>query len=108
MDIKDWPVKFQVGQVVYNKQFRYRGVVVDVDPCFQKNDLWYEKLTRNNRTPRDQPWYHLLLDDDGGETYAAERQLEADHTATPVEHPMVERLFGEFQEGIYARKGRLN
>lgn len=100
--------KFQVGQVVYNKQYRYRGVVVDVDPTFQKNDEWYDKLTRNNPPPKDQPWYHLLLDDDGGETYVAERQLEADHTPFPVEHPMVERLFGAFQEGYYARKGSLH
>ena len=46
--------KFEVGQVVHHLKFGYRGVVFDVDPCFQGTEGWYEQVARS-RPPKDKP-----------------------------------------------------
>ena len=54
--------RFEVGQVVQHRRFAYRGVVFDVDPCFQGSDDWYEQVALS-RPPKDRPWYHVLVHD---------------------------------------------
>jgi heat shock protein HspQ len=55
--------RLQVGQVVRHRLFDYRGVIYDVDPVFSLSEEWYEQMARS-RPPKDQPWYHVLVDDD--------------------------------------------
>jgi heat shock protein HspQ len=98
--------KFFVGQVVYHHRFDYRGVVYDVDPTFQGTDKWYDAVARS-RPPKDQPWYHVLVDLGGHTTYVAERHLEPDSVGGPIEHPLLGELFGTFQDGRYTLQHRV-
>ena len=77
--------KFSVGQLVSHKLFDYRGVVVDVDPFFKGTEQWYQGMAKS-KPPRDQPWYHVLVDGQNINTYVAERNLEADDNIMPVNH----------------------
>ena len=93
--------RFFVGQVVHHRLFGYRGVIFDVDARFEGTDEWYDEVARS-RPPKDQPWYHVLVDGATHTTYVAERNLEADETGGPVRHPLVDVLCGEFRDGRYA------
>ena len=97
--------RFGVGQLVHHVRFDYRGVVFDVDPTFQGSEEWYEQVARS-RPPRDAPWYHVLPDGASHTTYVAERNLEADPSAEPIEHPLLDRCFDAFREGRYVRGER--
>lgn len=92
--------KFFVGQIVFHSRFNYRGVVADVDPCFQGSEAWYEQVARS-RPPKDRPWYRVLVDGGEYETYVAERHLEAAPDTRPVTHPELSRLFDDFRDGAY-------
>ncbi len=94
---------FFVGQVVHHHRFDYRGVVYDVDATFQGTDEWYDAVARS-RPPKDQPWYHVLVDQGGHTTYVAERHLEPDPDGGPIEHPALGELFGTFHDGRYPLK----
>lgn len=86
------------GTIVHHLRYGYRGVVVKADATCRADDAWYQK----NRTQpvRDQPWYHVLVDG-GQETYVAQSNLELDTEGTPVNHPMVSRIFPTLLEGKY-------
>lgn len=99
--------RFAVGQLVHHLRFDYRGVVVDVDACFEGTDEWYEQVARS-RPPRDQPWYHVLPDGAEHTTYVAERNLEPDTEGTPIAHPLVGAFFAEFRDGGYVAAHRVN
>ncbi len=94
---------FGVGDVVRHKLFGYRGVVVDVDPCFIGTDAWYEAVART-RPPKDRPWYHVLPHDGAHQTYVAERNLELDHSGLPVDHPLLPLAFDGCRDGRYTRR----
>jgi heat shock protein HspQ len=99
--------KFAVGDLVYHRLFDYRGVVVDVDPTFESTEEWYEAVAKS-RPPRDKPWYHVLVHQAMHSTYVAERNLEPDESASPIEHPMLEHWFSRFENGRYISDGRAN
>ena len=99
--------KFSVGQLIHHRLFDYRGVIVDVDPVFQGSDEWYEQVARS-RPPKDQPWYHVLVDNADQETYVAERNLESDSISEPVRHPLVAEFFDTFKDGHYSRSHSAN
>lgn len=99
--------KFGVGQCVRHQLFDYRGVIYDVDATFQGGDEWYRRMARS-KPPKDQPWYHVLVDGESHTTYVAERNLRAEDAPAPISHPMVESLFDGFVDGAYVRRGRRN
>ena len=99
--------KFFIGQIVHHKRFDYRGVIVDVDANFQGSEAWYAQVARS-RPPKDQPWYHVLVDGSDHSTYVAERNLEADDQLQPISHPLLEKFFSEFKNGKYLRIRRDN
>ena len=39
--------------------------------------------------PKDEPWYHVLVDGSTQMTYVAERNLEADPDPGPIQHPLL-------------------
>jgi len=92
--------KFSIGQCVCHKLFDYRGVIVDVDPDFQGTEAWYEAVAKS-RPPKNEPWYRVLVHNADHETYVAERNLTEDPSGTPVNHPLLDEYFVEFDEGIY-------
>jgi heat shock protein HspQ len=99
--------RFAVGQLIRHKLFGYRGVIFDVDPQFRASDEWYEQVART-RPPKDAPWYRVMVDGQHYETYVAERNLEEDDLGTPIDHPLVEDLFGRFEYGRYALREPAN
>ena len=99
--------QFSVGDLVHHKLFGYRGVVVDVDPRFMLTDEWYENVARS-RPPKDNPWYHVLVHNATHNTYVAERNLEADSSIEPIQHPMVALQFNEFKDGRYISSQKSN
>lgn len=89
-----------VGQLITHKLFNYRGVIVDVDPCFMGSEQWYREMALT-RPPRNRPWYRVLVHDATHETYVAERNLRNDDSAEPVNHPLLDSYFVDFRDGFY-------
>ena len=96
-----------IGQVIHHRRFRYRGVIVDVDPSFQLTDEWYDEIAVS-RPPKDKPWYHVLVHNSDQTTYVAERHLEPDHSGDPIYHPFLHQCFDLFDNGRYDRSGGVN
>ena len=56
--------KFKLGQVVRHRLFDFRGIIFDVDPLFNNTDEWYERIPEERRPRKDQPFYHLLAENE--------------------------------------------
>jgi|SRR5210317_534689 len=97
--------KFKLGQVVRHRLFDFRGIIFDVDPLFNNTDEWYERIPEERRPSKDQPFYHLLAENEDKTTYIAyvsQQNLEKDHSQAPFNHPSVNLLFdGNDSEGNY-------
>ena len=99
--------KFSIGQVVHHIKFDYRGVIIDIDHVFSGTEEWYDSVAKS-RPPKEKPWYHVLVEGSYVQTYVAERHLETDSTKKPVNHPLVEVIFSEFENGKYKLKENIN
>jgi heat shock protein HspQ len=95
--------RFGVGQIVRHRFFPFRGVVFDVDPEFANTEEWYQAIPEEIRPPKNQPFYHLLAENDDTEyiAYVSEQNLLPDDSGEPVRHPQVRDLFGSFENGCY-------
>ena len=100
--------KFSIGQVVRHRLFPFRGVIFDVDPQFANTDEWYEAIPAEVRPRKDQPFYHLLAENDETEyiAYVSEQNLLEDRSGDPVRHPQLRELFEKTTDGSYRPKGR--
>ena len=69
--------KFSIGDVVKHKHFDFRGVIYDVDFEFNNSEEWYLSIPKNVRPRKDQPFYHLLAENDEitYEAYGSEQNL---------------------------------
>ena len=96
--------KFTIGQVVRHRVFPFRGVIFDVDPVFSNTDEWWEAIPEDVRPHKDQPFYHLLAENESTSyiAYVSEQNLLLDDTGEPVQHPGVEEFFGEFKGDSYS------
>ena len=92
--------RFHVGQIVHHALFGYRGVVFDVDAFFSGTDEWYDEMAKS-RPPRGEPWYHVMVHDEGHTTYVAERNLEADTSGEEIFHPALDDEFAAYENGQY-------
>lgn len=99
--------RFHVGQLVRHRLFDYRGVVFNVDSQFSGDDEWYEQVARS-RPPKNAPWYHVLPSGSEHTTYVAERNLDADSSHRPIDHPLLDTLFAEFDDTGYIVRQPLN
>ena len=95
--------KFNVGQVVRHRLFPFRGVIFDVDPVFDNTEEWYQSIPEDVRPSKDQPFYHLLAENEETEyiAYVSEQNLLVDESGEPVRHPQVGDLFSSFENGAY-------
>lgn len=95
--------KFSIGQVVRHKLFPFRGVVFDVDPEFSNTEEWLAAIPEPVRPDRNQPFYHLFAENSDSHyvAYVSEQNLIADDSGEPVEHPEIELLFDETDDGRY-------
>jgi heat shock protein HspQ len=90
--------KFQIGQVVRHRLFEFRGVIFDVDHEFNNTEEWYNSIPAEVRPSKDQPFYHLLAENEETEyvAYVSEQNLLVDDACEPVRHPDVRNYFGKF------------
>ncbi len=102
--------KFSIGQVVSHRKHPFRGVIFDIDPTFSNSDEWWESIPEESRPEKDQPYYHLLAENDQSYyvAYVSEQNLLADDSGEPVDHPEVCEMFGEMTNGRYSVTAHLN
>jgi heat shock protein HspQ len=93
--MSDRSAKFQIGQVVRHRLFPFRGVIFDVDPEFANTDEWWESIPESVRPRKDQPFYHLLAENDESHyvAYVSEQNLMDDAEGGPVDHPQIAEIF---------------
>lgn len=100
--------KFSVGQIVQHRHYAFRGVIFDVDPTFSNSEEWLESIPEEVRPKRDQPYYHLLAENE--ETtyiaYVSEQNLEPDLSGRPVRHPQIGDFFSNLEGGTYKVHGQ--
>lgn len=87
--------KFRLGDVVRHRFFPFRGIVFDVDPSFNSTEEWWESIPPDIRPRKDQPFYHLLAENEDTEyiAYVSEQNLLSDASGKPLRHPQVSELF---------------
>ena len=87
--------KFSIGNIVKHKQFDFRGVIYDVDFKFNNSEEWYQSIPTDVRPRKDQPYYHLLAENNEitYEAYVSEQNLIIDNSDEPVKHPLIKEIF---------------
>ena len=87
--------KFSIGNIVKHKHFNFRGVIYDVDFEFNNSEEWYLSIPKNVRPKKDQPFYHLLAEnnDISYEAYVSEQNLMLDDSNEPIKHPLINEIF---------------
>ena len=95
--------KFQIGGIVRHRVYPFRGVVFDVDPTFSNTEEWWQSIPEDVRPQRDQPFYHLLAENDQTTyiAYVSEQNLLDDEDGGVVNHPQVGELFTGMESGRY-------
>jgi len=56
--------KYHLGQIVRHRKHPFRGVIFDVDAMFANTDEWYNAIPEDSRPLKDQPYYHLLAENE--------------------------------------------
>ena len=87
--------KFSIGDVVKHRHFEFRGVIYDVDFEFNNSEEWYQSIPKDVRPKKDQPYYHLLAENNEitYEAYVSEQNLVNDDSDEPIKHPLIEEIF---------------
>lgn len=101
---------FTIGEVVRHRIHPFRGVIFDVDPIFDNTDEWWNAIPEDYRPKKDQPFYHLLAENETSYyvAYVSEQNLISDESGEPVGHPEVSELFGQLMNGKYKFSDRLH
>ena len=87
--------KFSIGDIVKHRHFDFRGVIYDVDFKFNNSEEWYQSIPKDVRPRKDQPFYHLLAENEDitYEAYVSEQNLITDHSSEPIKHPLIKEMF---------------
>jgi heat shock protein HspQ len=106
MTVKQGIAKYQIGQVVRHRIFPFRGVIFDVDPEYANTEEWWNSIPAEVRPSREQPFYHLLAENDETEyvAYVSEQNLVPDDSGTPLRHPQINQIFESADPGRYKPK----
>ncbi len=106
MDITS--TQFAIGQMVRHRHHPFRGVIIDVDPEFSSTEEWWQSIPEEQRPERDQPFYHVLAENDSSayHAYVSEQNLLVDESGEPLHNPQVAEVFGEFLGDSYALPSR--
>ena len=101
--------RFGIGQVVKHRVFSFRGVIFDVDPVFANTEEWWLAIPAEIRPRKDQPFYHLLAENDEGGyvAYVSEQNLLPDTSGEPVGNPNTSLIFDGFFRGQYHLRPRI-
>lgn len=102
--------RFGIGEVVRHRIFPFRGVIFDVDPVFANTEEWYNAIPEAMRPRKDQPFYHLLAENDETEyvAYVSEQNLLRDESDKPLRHPQLREFFGPLVDGVYQPRERVS
>jgi heat shock protein HspQ len=86
---------FRIGDVVRHRIFPFRGIIFDIDPVFNSTEEWLSSIPEEMRPRRDQPFYHLLAENDQTEyiAYVSQQNLLPDTSDTPLRHAQVADMF---------------
>ena len=100
------PATFTIGDVVRHRLFPFRGVIFDVDPVFNNTEEWWNAIPEGVRPRKDQPFYHLLAENDEAAyvAYVSQQNLILDADGEPVQHPAVRQMFDSFEDGRYKHR----
>ncbi len=106
---KSRAAKFRIGQVVRHRFYPFRCVIFDVDPTFSNTEEWWEAIPEEIRPAKDQPFYHLLAENDDTEyvAYVSEQNLLPDASDEPIQHPQIDELFQGLANGCYTPRHAL-
>ena len=94
---------FAIGDVVRHRILDFRGVIFDVDPEFDNTDEWYEAIPEEIRPHKEQPFYHLMAENEEQTyiAYVSQQNLVLDDDEGEVYHPAISTLFTGFEGGRY-------
>lgn len=103
MMVKERRAKYAIGEVVKHRHFPFRGIIFDVDPEFANSEEWWLSIPEEMRPAKDQPFYHLLAENEETEyvAYVSEQNLLPDESGEPLRHPQLADLFDELEDGGY-------
>ena len=95
--------KYRLGQVVRHRVHPFRGIIFDVDPVFDNTEEWWLSIPAEIRPSKDQPYYHLLAENERTEyvAYVSEQNLLPDETGKPLRHPQVGEMFAADEAGDF-------
>ena len=98
--------KFSIGNIVKHKFLNFRGVIFDLDPVFANTEEWYNAIPKNFRPDKNQPFYHLLAENDEitYEAYVSEQNLLSDDSDEPIKHPLIEEIFSGKKGSSYFKQ----
>jgi heat shock protein HspQ len=103
------PATFTIGDVVRHRVFPFRGVIFDVDPVFNNTEEWWQSIPEPIRPRKDQPFYHLLAENEEAAyvAYVSQQNLILEPDGEPVQHPAVAQMFAGRKGGRYVLKAPL-
>jgi heat shock protein HspQ len=95
--------RYSIGELVRHRVYPFRGAIFDVDPEFDNDEEWWLSIPEDIRPKKDQPFYHLLAENEDGPyiAYVSEQNLLPDETGEPVTHPNADEVFDGFSNGHY-------
>ena len=101
--------KFPIGAIVRHRVYPFRGIVFDVDPTFSNTDEWWTSIPEDVRPTKDQPFYHLLAENEQTSyiAYVSEQNLLDDEDGGAVNHPQVSELFISLESGRYVPRTQI-
>jgi len=103
--------RYRIGELVRHRIYPFRGAIFDVDPVFDNDEEWWLSIPADVRPKKDQPFYHLLAENEEGPyiAYVSEQNLLPDESGEPVSHPNADEIFDGFTDGHYVlSKGLAN
>jgi heat shock protein HspQ len=105
--VKQRQARYAIGEVVKHRFFPFRGIIFDVDPIFSNTEEWWLSIPEEIRPEKDQPFYHLLAENEDTEyvAYVSEQNLLPDDSGEPLRHPQLGELFDELENGEYRFRG---
>jgi len=96
--------RFRTGEIVIAPKLGWRGVIVDFDLSCKAPDAWY--MAHGIDARKNQPWYHIFINNSQQVGYAAEESLITDPSNEKVFHPLVPHFFEQFKDGRFIRNHR--
>jgi len=106
--VKHRTAKFAIGQIVRHRIYPFRGVVFDIDPEFDNTEDWWLAIPAEVRPRKDQPFYHLLAENEETEyiAYVSEQNLVPDTSGEPLRHSQISEIFETGHDGTLVPRPR--